>query len=230
MENLDRHLALSERAASEGAKLVVWPESSVPYYYDDTPEIAEKLRAHASRLGIHLLFGNDDHESVPPRRTFVGAKMLDPDGELTLRYHKIRLVPFGEYVPLKPLLTLGGRVAAKVVQQVADFSPGTTPMTGPFEGHTLSTTICYEAIFADLSRQFSLAGSELLVNITNDGWYGRTSAPYQHFAMARMRAIENGRYLVRAANTGVTAVVDPAGRVLARTALFFALQEQMKKE
>jgi apolipoprotein N-acyltransferase len=218
--NLNRHLELSERAAGEGARLVVWPESSVPYYYDDAPAVAELLRRKAAQLGVYLLFGNDDHEAGPGGRSFVGAKLIDPEGRLLLRYHKMRLVPFGEYVPLRPLLTLGGRVAAKVVAQVADFAPGETPEIGTVAGHRLSTTICYEAIFADLSREFSRRGSELFVNITNDGWYGRTSAPYQHFAMARLRAIENARYLVRAANTGITAVVDPAGGVVAATRLF----------
>ncbi len=218
--NLDRHLELTETAARAGAKLVVWPESSVPYYYDDAPAVADLLRSAAARLGVDLLFGNDDHERGPAGRTFVGAKMIAPDGALRLRYHKMRLVPFGEYVPLQPLLTLGGRVAAKVVQQVADFSPGEEPAVGNSQGHPLSTTICYEAIFPDLSRRFVLGGSQLFLNITNDGWYGRTSAPYQHFAMARLRAVENGRYLARAANTGITAVVDPFGRVLEKTALF----------
>lgn len=218
--NLNRHLELTDAAAKAGARLVVWPESSVPYYYDDEPAVADLLRASAARLGIDLVFGNDDHERGPGGRTFVGAKMIAPDGRLLLRYHKMRLVPFGEYVPLQPLLTLGGRVAAKVVQQVADFTPGEEPAVGESAGHKLSTTICYEAIFPDLSRRFVSGGSELFLNITNDGWYGRTSAPWQHFAMARLRAVENGRYLARAANTGVTAVVDPFGRVLEQTRLF----------
>jgi apolipoprotein N-acyltransferase len=132
----------------------------------------------------------------------------------------MQLVPFGEYVPLQPLLTLGGRVAAKVVQQVADFTPGTAATVAEADGHRLGAFICYEAIFPHLTRRFPAQGAELLVNITNDGWYGRTSAPYQHLAMAVFRAVENERYLVRAANTGITAVVDPRGRVLASTALF----------
>ncbi len=218
--NLRRHVELTEQAAAEGARLIVWPESAVPFYYDETPGIAEALDELASRLRVGLLFGNDDREPGETGRSFVGAKLIDPDGTMLLRYHKIRLVPFGEYVPLRPLLTLGGRVAAKVVQQVADFSPGDSYAIGGIGGHQLSTTICYEAIFADLGREFAARGSELFVNITNDAWYGRTSAPYQHFAMARLRAVENGRYLVRAANTGVTAVVDPFGRVVARTQLF----------
>jgi apolipoprotein N-acyltransferase len=146
--------------------------------------------------------------------------MLTPQGELGLRYHKIRLVPFGEYVPVQSILTLGGRVSAKVIKQVADFTPGEEATTGLVDGHKVGTFICYEAIFPDLVREFAAGGAELLVNITNDAWYGRTSAPHQHMAQAAFRAVENGKYLVRAANTGITAVVDPHGRVLQRTGLF----------
>jgi len=220
-DNVGRHVELSERAADAGARLVVWPESAVPWDVDLAPPVLDHLRELTARRGVHLLFGNDDHaEAAGEPRSWVGAKLLAPDGTLGFRYHKIRLVPFGEYVPLQPLLTLGGRVAAKLVQQVSDFTPGDSFAVADVEGARLSASICYEAIFPDLLRQFSARGSELLVNVTNDAWYGTTSAPYQHFAMARFRAVENGRYLVRAANTGISAVVDPRGRVVERTPLF----------
>jgi len=182
--------------------------------------MAERLRDEVRRRGIYLLFGNDDREAAPPERVFVGAKMLSPRGELVLRYHKIQLVPFGEYVPLQPLITLGGRVAAKVIEQVADFTPGTDPVVAEAEGHRIGAFICYEAVFPHLVRRFAAGGAELLVNITNDSWYGRTSAHYQHLAMTAFRAVENGRYVVRAANTGITAVVDARGRVIEATQLF----------
>jgi apolipoprotein N-acyltransferase len=220
-DNVRRHVELSERAADVGARLVVWPESAVPWDVDRNPPVLEHLRDLAARRGIHLLFGNDDHggtEAEP--RAWVGAKLIAPDGQLAFRYHKIRLVPFGEYVPLQPVVTVGGRFAAKLVQQVADFTPGDSFGVADLDGARLSASICYEAIFPDLLRQFSARGAELLVNVTNDAWYGTTSAPYQHFSMARFRAIENGRYLVRAANTGISAVVDSRGRVVERTPLF----------
>jgi apolipoprotein N-acyltransferase len=220
--NVRKHIDLTLVAADRGARLVVWPESAVPHRFDESPGLAALLRDLTRRRGIFLLFGNDDRESdgVAGERLFVGAKMIAPDGELGLRYHKIRLVPFGEYVPLQPLITLGGRVAAKLVQQVSDFTPGEEPVTGLVDGRRLGTFICYEAIFPDLGRLFVREGADLLVNITNDAWYGRTSAPHQHLAMATFRAVENGKYLVRAANTGITAVVDPRGRVLESTPLF----------
>jgi apolipoprotein N-acyltransferase len=144
--------------------------------------------------------------------------MLAPSGELALRYHKIRLVPFGEYVPIQSMLSAVG--VGKLVQRVGEFTPGDELAVGRMDGERLAVFICYEAIFPDLVRGFAHRGADLLVNITNDGWYGRTSAPFQHLAMAVFRAVENGKYLVRAANTGISAVVDPRGRVRQRTALF----------
>ena len=220
--NLRKHFDLASAAADRGARLVVWPESAVPHRFDESPELAAELRAFCRSRGLYLLFGNDDRrfEGAEGERLYVGAKMLTPAGDLALRYHKIRLVPFGEYVPMQPLVTLGGRVAAKLVQQVSDFSPGDEAGTGLVDGRRIGAFICYEAIFPDLARLFARDGALLLVDITNDAWYGRTSAPYQHLAMATFRAVENGKYLVRAANTGITAVVDPRGRLLESTSLF----------
>ena len=231
-QNIDRHLELTQAAARRGARLVVWPESAVPFLFDENPNLASLLRRVVRLWGIYLFFGNDDREwpspgaaasGEPPERRariYVGAKLLDPAGELVSRYRKIRLVPFGEYVPLQPLFTVGGRYVAKLVQEVSDFSPGTEATTGLVDGHRIGGYICYEAIFPDLARRFVAEGAELLVNVTNDAWYGTTSAPYQHLAMASFRAVENRRYMVRAANTGITAVVDPWGRVLEATRLF----------
>jgi len=215
--NVGRHLELTREAARRGARLVVWPESAVPFLYDEQPALAEQLRRLVREGALYLYFGNDDRE---PGRIFVGAKLLDPQGDVTARYRKIHLVPFGEYVPMQALFTLGGRVAAKVVQEVSDFSPGTEAVTGEVAGHRIGGYICYEAIFPGLVRRFADEGAELLVNVTNDAWYGETSAPYQHLAMAAFRAVENRRYMVRAANTGITAVVDPWGRILEPTKLF----------
>jgi apolipoprotein N-acyltransferase len=220
--NVAAHVALTRRAAAQGARFIVWPESSLPFLFDRSPQTAAEMRALVGELGVSLLFGNDDREGGPGihDRIWVGAKMLDPEGRLVLRYHKMRLVPFGEYVPVESVLTLGGRFSAKLVQQVGQFTPGRAYATGALDGHLVSAFICYEAIFPDLVREFAARGASLLVNITNDGWYGRTSAPHQHFAMVAFRAVENGRYLVRSANTGITGIIDPRGRVLRRTELF----------
>jgi apolipoprotein N-acyltransferase len=131
----------------------------------------------------------------------------------------MHLVPFGEYVPLQSLLFFAG----PIIGAVADFSPftpGTDPVLLPVGSHLASTAICYEVIYPDLIRRFVREGSELLTTITNDAWYGRSSAAYQHWDQASMRAIEEGRYLARAANTGISGFVDPYGRVVAKTPLF----------
>src|SRR6185295_3785857 len=143
-ENIDRHVALTRQAAAQGATLVVWPESAVPYYYDSSPPVAFQLQELARANHLSLLFGNDDRERGPERRVWVGAKMLDPAGRLVYRYHKVRLVPFGEYVPFQSLFTVGGRVTAKLVKQVADFTPGDGFPLGPVNGHRLGAFICYE--------------------------------------------------------------------------------------
>jgi apolipoprotein N-acyltransferase len=220
--NIAIHLQLTDRAAAEGARLVVWPESAVPFLFDHNPPLADALRNTVARRDIYLFFGNDDRETDADGtgRIYVGAKLLEPGGEITLRYHKIQLVPFGEYVPLQPLFTLGGRFAAKMVREVSDFTPGTEAVLAEVDGHQVGGYICYEAIFPALARSFAARGAELLINVTNDAWYGTTSAPHQHLAMAAFRAVENRRYMVRAANTGITAVVDPRGRILEPTPLF----------
>jgi apolipoprotein N-acyltransferase len=125
-------------------------------------------------------------------------------------------VPFGEYVPFKRVFFF----AAPLVEAVSDFTPGEEAVVLPVGTHRLSTSICYEIIYPTLVRDFILNGSELLTTITNDAWFGPTSAPYQHFEQASMRAIEEGRYLVRSANTGVSGIVDPYGRVIARSGIF----------
>ena len=221
-DNVGRHLELTAEAAQRGARLVVWPESAVPFLYDREPALATRLQETVRRHGVHLFFGNDDLEETAAGggRIYVGAKLLSPEGRITARYRKMHLVPFGEYVPLHALFTMGGRVTAKLVQEVSDFTPGTEAVTGEVDGHRIAGHICYEAIFPGLVRRFAAGGAELLVNVTNDAWYGTTSAPYQHLAMTVFRAVENRRYLVRAANTGITAVVDPWGRVLSPTRLF----------
>jgi apolipoprotein N-acyltransferase len=126
------------------------------------------------------------------------------------------LVPFGEYVPFGTLLTFVG----PLVEAVSSFSPGQRITMLPVHGHMASTAICYEVVYPHLIRDAVRSGAELLTTITNDAWYGETSAPWQHFDLARMRAIEQGRYLARAANTGISGIVDPYGRVTLQTALF----------
>ena len=212
----ESYLGLTRRAIREGAALVIWPESSTPFSFEEDRTAAEAVRQLARDGRVDILFGSNQVERTTPNRYFNAAFLLGPDGEQKGVYRKMHLVPFGEYVPLKSLLSF----AAPLVEAVSGFSPGTEATLLPTLGGPASTAICYEIVFPNLVRQSVADGSQLLTTITNDAWFGRTVAPYQHFAQASMRAIENGRYLVRAANTGISGIVDPYGRVVARSDLF----------
>lgn len=212
---LEKYLDLTHRAANMGATLVVWPEAATPFAFQvDTR--AEAIRDVARDRAIHVLFGTTDVRWDTDARYYNAAVMVDPQGETAGVYHKQHLVPWGEYVPLRDWLFF----VSPLVEGVGGFSAGTEAVTLPMGEHLVGTAVCYEIIYPGLVRELVTGGSRLLTTVTNDAWYGRTAAPYQHFQMATMRAIENGRYLVRAANTGVSGVIDPYGRVLARTALF----------
>jgi apolipoprotein N-acyltransferase len=165
---------------------------------------------------VSILVGSDEIERGSPAKYYNSAFLVQADGSTGGIYRKMHLVPFGEYVPLKRILFF----AAPLVEAVSDFSAGESAVLLPLKGHLMSTAICYEIVYPGLVRQFVRNGSELLTTITNDAWFGDTSAPYQHFAQASMRAIEEGRYLVRSANTGISGIVDPYGRVLAQSRIF----------
>ncbi len=221
---LRRYIDMTREAIGRGAQFVIWPESSTPFNYEEEPLRAETIRRLAREAHLTLLVGSDQLEHLPPRaaggpptaRYFNAAFLVRPDGSTGGVYRKIHLVPFGEYVPLKKILFFVG----PIVEAVSDYSAGAEATLLPVSGHMTSTAICYEVIFASLIRSFVSEGSELLTTITNDAWYGRSSAAYQHWEQASMRAIEEGRYLARAANTGISGFVDPYGRVLQRSTMF----------
>ncbi|MEX2662310.1 MAG: apolipoprotein N-acyltransferase, partial [Vicinamibacterales bacterium] len=219
----DRYVAMTRRALDAGATFIIWPESSTPFYFEHDLLRGETIRRLAREAGATLLIGSDQVEPLqaaavqkPDARYYNAAFLVQPDGQVGAVYRKMHLVPFGEYVPLKNLLFFVG----PIVEAVSAFSPGTDPVLLPVGGHMASTAICYEVIFPSLIRRFVDDGSELLTTITNDAWYGRSSAAYQHWEQASMRAIEQGRYLARAANTGISGFVDPYGRVVEKTDLF----------
>lgn len=212
----DEYLRMTENAIAQGAGLVIWPESSTPFFFEEDRASAERVRALARQAGVPLLVGSDEVERGSPNRYFNAAFLVDARGNTAAVYRKMHLVPFGEYVPMQRLLFF----AAPLVEAVSDFSAGVDEVLLPVGAHRISTAICYEVVYPDLVRRPVRAGSELLTTVTNDAWFGRSSAPYQHFAQASMRAIENGRYLVRAANTGISGIVDPYGRVLAQSPIF----------
>jgi apolipoprotein N-acyltransferase len=220
----NRYLDMTRQALSRGATFIIWPESSTPFYFEQDLLRGSAVRRLAVEGKATLLIGSDQLEPVraePGRekageRTYNAAFLIRPDGRVGAVYRKMHLVPFGEYVPAQRVLFFVG----PIVEAVSAFVPGTEAVLLPVGAHRVSTAICYEVIFASLMRQFVASGSELLTTITNDAWYGTSSAPYQHWDQAAMRSIEGGRYLARAANTGISGFVDPYGRVIEKTSLF----------
>jgi apolipoprotein N-acyltransferase len=204
-------LSLEVGAASQpGAqRLLVWPEVPAPFSLSDDPEFRRHAESVATAFGGYFLLNNIGRVGGEPTNN---AALLDPSGKIISRYDKIRLVPFGEYVPMKDLLFFAG----KLVEHVGDFRPGSQFTISTVGDHRLATIICYESIFPDFARQFVRDGAELLVLVTNDAWFGSSSAPFQHLRMGVVRAVENRRYLVRVANTGVTAIIDPYGKIVSR--------------
>ncbi len=212
---VDRYLQLTRQAAANGADFLLWPESSTPFYFQDDPG-GDLIRSMVRQLGRPLLLGSDEVERGSPNRYYNSAYMLDTAGTTAAVYRKIHLVPFGEYVPFQRALFFVG----PLVEAVSAFTAGERVTLLPVREHMVSTAICYEVAYPSQAREAVRQGSELLTTITNDAWYGESSAAYQHFEMAAMRAVEQGRYMVRAANTGVSGIIDPYGRVLIRTNLF----------
>jgi apolipoprotein N-acyltransferase len=221
---ISRYFTMTRQAIAEHATFIMWPESALPVFFEEDPVRAGPIRRLAREAGVTLLIGSDQLERVrpdarledPDNRLFNAAFLVKPDGSTGGVYRKMHLVPFGEYVPLQRLLFFVG----PIVEAVSSFAPGTAPVLLPVGGHQVSTAICYEVIYGSLMRRFVTDGSELLTTITNDAWYGWSSAAYQHWEQAAMRTIENGRYLSRAANTGVSGFVDPYGRVIEKSSLF----------
>jgi apolipoprotein N-acyltransferase len=191
--------------------LVAWPESPAPFDEDD-PKFERALSAVAHAVQAPLVVGNIGWSFDPAAEDwnyYNSALVVGADGTRVGRYDKIHLVPFGEYIPFQNLLTF----ARKLTGRVSKFTRGDGPKVFRLNGRRYGVFICYESVFSDEIRQFARLGAEVLVNISDDGWYGDTSAPWQHLNMVRMRAIENRRWILRDTNNGVTAVIDPYGRV-----------------
>jgi apolipoprotein N-acyltransferase len=192
--------------------LIIWPEVPAPFSFQE-PAFAQRSARIARDSSSYFLVGIVDWKRDPAGKWLASnsAVLLDPHGQRVFTYDKIHLVPFGEYVPLRRWLTFAGRLTA----DISDFTPGSVSGVGKVPGGSLGVFICYEAIFASEVRRFTLNGAELLVNVSNDGWFGRSSAPAQHLMMARVRAVENRRWLLRDTNNGFTVAVDPYGRIVA---------------
>ena len=229
----DRILAiyedLSRQAASQGAEVIVWPESSVPGYIDVDPALRRRLADLARDTGATYVLGVVGLEFDPETRRpifFDSAVSLDSRGEFGVRYDKAHLVPFGEYLPLRGVLGFFlEAVATGMATDNVTAGSGPRALTlprpaVPGEPLTMGVAICYELLFPDLVRRMVDDGAEALLAITNDAWYGRTGAPYQFLAMTAMRSAETRVWTARAANTGVSAIIDSQGRVRERSRIF----------
>jgi apolipoprotein N-acyltransferase len=190
------------------ARLVLWPEMPAPLYYFEDPKLQQDVATLARLTKAYVMMGVVGHQSKgAPTNSVV---MVSPAGDPIGRYDKIHLVPFGEFVP-SPFGFVN-----KITTEAGDFEPGNKVVVFQAGAHKVGAFICYESVFANHVRQFVLQGADLLVNTSNDGYFARSFAREQHLKIARMRAVENRRWVIRATNDGITATIDPAGRVTER--------------
>lgn len=219
IKSLERHLALTRQAhAQQAADLVIWPETALAFYPGHDPLMARVEEQTVRTASFHLLTGAPHVVRRPMGYEYYNsALLLGPDRDTTL-YFKQHLVPFGEYIPLRTILP----IPKPIVETLGDFSAGTSSHPLDMGSAQLGVLICIEAIYPDLARRTTALGTTLLTNITNDAWFGASSAPGQHLAMAIFRSVENRRSLARAANTGISALILPSGEVLHQSELFTA--------
>jgi apolipoprotein N-acyltransferase len=228
-ETISTYEKLSEETLKKHPDLIIWPETAAPFYFTGfnpaDRKLATGLIEFVKKIKTPLLFGSPTYEVTSGKRIVLhnSAFLLSNNGKVLSVYHKMHLVPFGEYVPLKKVLFF----VEKMVQAIGDFEPGKeyTVMSipdgaSPSREVRFSSPICYEIIFPNLIRQFVDRGAQIITTITNDAWFGTSSAPYQHFSMAVFRAVENRVPIARAANTGVSGFIDAQGNILGASGIF----------
>lgn len=217
-EVIETYKRLTRDAMTEKPDLVVWPESALPFTFGYNRQLTDETIAFQKELGTYLLFGSVRIKDVKNGRARLAnsAILLNPDGTIVSVYDKIHLVPYGEYVPLRSLFPF----ISKMVEAIGDFVPGHEPVVMSTPIARIGNLICYEIIFPGLVRKFVDRGATLLVTITNDAWFGRTSAPYQHFSMAVLRAVENRVPVARSANTGISGFINSKGQIITESDIF----------
>lgn len=236
LKTIDIYTGLSNQAiALPGGPpdLLVWPETALPFLISDNPYFRLLENTLIKKQKIWLLAGAPHYEKIANKHkeqereylAYNSAYLFTPDGRIGGRYDKQHLVPFGEYVPFSDYFSLPG----PLVENIGNFQSGKSVKPFSCRNAAIGVLICFESIFPKLARDWAANGANLLVNITNDAWFGRSSAPWQHLSMALFRAVENRRSLVRAANTGVSAIIDPLGRIISFSPLFepFYLREEV---
>ena len=207
---------LAEKAWSEQAQWIILPEAQCPYYFDRDFYFRTFWERKSAQNRSYILLNSSRIDSVESGKYYNSSYLLAPGKGLSHVYDKVHLVPFGEFLPFSSLLSF----AQPLVSEVSSYTPGEKIEPGMIMGHPFGTLICYEDVFPELGRKNVRKGAEILVNITNDLWYGDTAAPEQHLQIASFRSIETRRTLLRAANSGFTAVVDPWGRIKQKSSLF----------
>ena len=216
-KTLDIYVNLSKSSLDTKPDIIVWPETAVPLFFQDNNPLTEKLYNLARESKAHLIFGSPSYRAEQGKiKYYNSAWYITPEGRIGGQYNKNHLVPFGEYVPLNKFLPFVHRL----VPAAGDFSEGESDNPLLLGKISSGVLICYEAIFPEIARAQVLKGANMLINITNDAWFGYSSAPYQHLFMSIFRAIENRRPLIRSANTGISAIVDSTGRVDKQGGLF----------
>ncbi|MBW1804820.1 MAG: apolipoprotein N-acyltransferase [Deltaproteobacteria bacterium] len=216
-ETVELYHRLTLTTRDLGPDLVVWPETSLPFFFQDRSEYRDRVLEIARDSGAGFIVGSPAYKrEIEKTKYYNRTYLISPKGELNDYYDKTHLVPFGEYVPFKKYLPFIHRL----VQAAGDFAPGQKIQPLRLTEFSAGVLICFEAIFPELARAQVKNGAEILVNLTNDAWFGMTSAPYQHLCMSIFRAVENRRPLIRAANTGFSAFINPDGEILSRSSLF----------
>jgi len=217
LETLEIYEKLSLRVAEDKPDLIIWPETATPFFFQDAKEYQPLVLDIPKKTNAFLLFGSPSYKIDKGKvKHYNSAYLVSPSGEPVGKYDKIHLVPFGEYVPMQDLLFFIGSLG----EGIGDFKSGKEIYNFSLPQGKFGVLICFEIIFPDLCRKFVKEGANFLVTITNDAWFGRTSAPYQHFSMAAFRAVENRVFVARAANTGITGIIDPTGKILKEGGIF----------
>jgi apolipoprotein N-acyltransferase len=216
-ETLKIYDKLSLRVSEEKPDLIIWPETATPFFFQDAKEYQPFVLDVPKKTNAFLLFGTPSYKIQKGKvNHYNSAYLLSPSGELAGKYDKIHLVPFGEYIPMQDLLFFLGSLG----EGIGDFKSGKEIYNFSLPQGQFGVLICFEIIFPDLCRRFVKKGANFLVTMTNDAWFGKTSAPYQHFSMATFRAVENRVFVARAANTGITGFIDPRGKILKQGGIF----------
>jgi apolipoprotein N-acyltransferase len=216
-ETLRIYEKLSYKVAEEKPDLIIWPETATPFFFQEAKEYQPFILDIPKKTNAFLLFGAPSYKIRKGKVShYNSAYLVSPPGEGAGKYDKIHLVPFGEYVPMQDLLFFIGSLG----EGIGDFKSGDEVFNFSLPQGKFGVLICFEIIFPDLCRRFVKKGANFLVTITNDAWFGRTSAPYQHFSMVTFRAVENRVFVARAANTGITGIIDPTGKILTKGPIF----------